>query len=56
MKKQQNVKKLRHEVWSEEAQTYIKSNLPEEPILKLRMCLDILPYKKHNPPLECNAQ
>ena len=56
IKKQQNVKKLRHEVWSEEAQTYIKSNLPEEPILKLRMCLDILPYKKHDPPLECNVQ
>ena len=56
MKKLQNVKKLRHEVWSEEDQTYIKSNLPNEPILKLRMCLDILPYKKHDPPLECNVQ
>merc|ERR1711888_561948 len=56
MKKQQNVKKLRHEVWSEEAQTYIKSSLPEEPILKQRMCLDILPYKKHDPPLDCNVQ
>ena len=51
IKKQQNVKKLRHEVWSEEAQTYIKSSLPEEPSLKLRMCLDILPYRKHDPPL-----
>ena len=26
------------------------------PILKLRMCLDILPYKKHDPPLDCNVQ
>ena len=56
IKKQQNVKKLRHEVWSEEAQTYIKSSLPEEPSLKLRMCLDILSYKKHDTPLECNVQ
>ena len=56
MKKQQNVKKLRHEVWSEEAQTYIKSSLPEEPSLKLGMCLDILPYRKHDPPLDCNVQ
>ena len=44
MKKQQNVKKLRHKVWSEKAQTYIKSSLPEEPSLKLRMCLDILSW------------
>ena len=56
MKKQQNVKKLRHEVWSEQAQTYIKSSLPEEPSLKLRMCLDILPYRKHDPPLDCDVQ
>ena len=54
LRKQQNMKKLRHEVWSETAQTYIKSKLPEEPSLKLRMCLDILPYKKHDPPLQCN--
>ena len=54
LRKQQNMKKLRHKVWSEKAQTYIKSKLPEEPSLKLRMCLDILPYKKHDPPLQCN--
>jgi len=54
--KQQKVQRLRHEVWSEEAQTYIKSSIPEEPSLKLRMCLDILPYKKHDPPLQCTVQ
>ena len=56
IRKQQNMKKLRHEVWSARAQTYIKSSLPEEPSLKLRMCLDILPYKKHDPPLKCNVR
>ena len=43
-------------MWSEKAQTYIESSLPEEPCIKLRMCLDILPYKKHNPSLKCNVQ
>ena len=56
MAKQQKVKKLRHEIWSEEKQTYVKSPLPEEPKIKLRMCLDILPYRKHDPPLDCNVQ
>jgi hypothetical protein len=40
MKKQQNMKKLRHEVWDEEEN--IKSGLPEEPKLKIRICVDIL--------------
>ena len=56
MAQQQKVKKLRHEIWSEEKQTYVKSPLPEEPKIKLRMCLDILPYRKHDPPLDCNVQ
>ena len=55
-KKQQNVKKLKHEVWSENGQTYIKSSIPDEPSLKLRMCLDTLPYPKHDPHLACNVQ
>ena len=49
MKKQQNMKKLRHEVWDEEEKMYIKSGLPEEPKLKIRMCVDILAYKSHKP-------
>jgi hypothetical protein len=35
--KQQNMKKLRHEVWDENEKMYIKSGLPEEPKLKIRM-------------------
>jgi hypothetical protein len=42
MRKQQNMKKLRHEVLDEEEKMYIKSGLPEEPKLKIRMCVDIL--------------
>jgi hypothetical protein len=30
MKKQQNMKKLRHKVWDEKEEVYIKSGLPEE--------------------------
>ena len=44
MKKQQNMKKLRHEVWDDKVGRYIKSELPKEPKIKLRMCLDILAY------------
>jgi hypothetical protein len=44
MKKQQNMKKLRHKVWDEEEEMYIKSGLPEEPKLTIRMCVDILAY------------
>jgi hypothetical protein len=35
--KQQNMKKLRHEVWDEKNEMYSKSGLPEEPKLKIRM-------------------
>ena len=53
MKKQQNMTKLHHEEWCEKSQTFIKSSLPMEPIMKLRMCLDISSYSNHDPPLEC---
>ena len=56
MKKQQNINKLRHETWCERSHTYIKSNLPEEPTIKLRMNVDILAYAKHRPPLKCTVQ
>ena len=49
MKKQQNMKKLRHEVWDEKEGMYIKSDLPEEPKLKIRMCVDVLAYRSHKP-------
>jgi hypothetical protein len=49
MKKQQNMKKLRHEVWDEKDEMYIKSGLPEETKLKIRMCVDVLAYKSHQP-------
>jgi hypothetical protein len=28
---------------------YIKSELPEEPKLKIRMCLDVMAYRSHKP-------
>ena len=56
MRKQQNMTRLRHEVWNENTQTYVKSELPEEPDLKIRMCVDFLAYKKHNPPLKCTVK
>ena len=56
MRKQQNMTKLRHKVWNEDTQTYVKSELPEEPDLKIRMCVDFLAYKKHNPPLKCTVK
>jgi hypothetical protein len=49
MKKQQNMKKLRHEVWNEKEGMYIKTELPEEPKIKIRMCLDVLAYRSHKP-------
>ena len=42
MKLQQNMKKLRYKVWDEEEEKYIKSGLPEEPKLKIRMCVDVM--------------
>ena len=51
MKRQQNMKKLHHVEWCDKPQTFIKSSLPEEPTMKIRMCLDISSYSKHDPPL-----
>jgi hypothetical protein len=56
MKKQQNMKKLRHEVWDEEVGRYIKSELPEEPKIKIRMCVDILAYKSHQPYVQLSVR
>ena len=55
MKKQQNMTKLHHEEWCDKSQSFIKSSLPEEPIMKLRMCLDISSYSKHDHPLGCGV-
>jgi hypothetical protein len=49
MKKQQNMKKLHHKVWDEKEDMYTKSRLPEEPKLKIRMCVDVMAYKSHKP-------
>jgi hypothetical protein len=43
------MKRLRHEVWDEKEKMYIKSGLPEEPKLKIRMCVDVLAYRSHKP-------
>ena len=56
MMNQQNMTKMRHETWCEKTQTYNKSNLPEEPTLKLGMNLDIKAYAKHTPPSQCTVQ
>jgi hypothetical protein len=52
MKKQQNMKELRHEVLDEKEEMYIKSGLPEEPKLKIRMFVDVLAYMSHKPYLQ----
>jgi hypothetical protein len=49
MKKEQNMKKLRLEVWDEKEGKYIKSELPEEQTLKIRMCVDVLAYRSYKP-------
>jgi hypothetical protein len=56
MKQQQNMKKLRHEVWDERVGRYIKSELPEEPKLKIRMCVDILAYRSHQPYVQSSVR
>jgi hypothetical protein len=56
MKKQQNMKKLRHEVWDEREGRYIKSELPEEPKLKIRMCMDVLAYRSHQPYVQLSVR
>ena len=56
IQKQQNMTKLSHETWNDKLQTFVKSSLPEEPLLKLRKCVDILSYAKHDPPLQCTVQ
>jgi hypothetical protein len=56
MKKQQNMKKLRHEIWDEEEKMYIKSGLTEEPKLKIRMCVDVLAYRSHKPYLQLSMR
>ena len=43
---------MRHDVRG----PYIKSNLPEEPTIKLRMNVDILAYAKHRPHVKCTVQ
>jgi hypothetical protein len=53
MKKQQNMTRLGHEEWSAEFHTYVETDVPKEPELKIQMCLDIKVYAKHKPPLDC---
>ena len=55
MKYQQNMTKLGHEEWSAEFQTYVETDVPKEPDLKIQMCLGIKVYAKHHPPLKCEV-
>ena len=41
--------------YGEEAQTYIPGDIPEEPTLSLKVCVDIKAYAKHDPPLICEV-
>ena len=52
MKKQQKMPMLGYEVWSEKAQTYVPAEIPEEPTLSLKLCVDIKAYAKHDPPFK----
>ena len=44
IKKQHNMKTLVHEVWDEKEEMFIKSGLPEEPTLKIRMFVDVMSH------------
>jgi hypothetical protein len=50
------VQKLRHEVWDKREGRYIKSELPDEPKLKIRMCVDILAYRSHQPYVQLSVR
>ena len=50
------MKELRHEVLDEKEEMYIKSGLPEEPKLKIRMCVDVLAYKSHKPNVQLSMR
>ena len=53
MKMRQNMTKLGHEEWSAEHLMYVETDLPDEPEMKVWMCVDIKAYAKHKPPLLC---
>ena len=49
----QNMTRLGHEEWSLEHGTYVETDLPPEPVLTVKIELDIKAYAKHKPQLEC---
>ena len=53
MKERQNMTDLGHEEWSPKYKSYVKSSLPAEPKLEIKMCVDVNSYKRHRPPLTC---
>ena len=53
VKRQQNMTKLGYEEWSESLQTYVETEVPKEPQIKFKMCVDVKVYAKHKPPLDC---
>ena len=53
MKKRQNMTDLEHEEWSPKHKSFVKSSLPAEPKLEIKMCVDVPAYKQHRPPLTC---
>ena len=53
MKRQQNMTKLGYEEWSDTQQTYVETEVPKDPVIKFKMCVDVKVYAKHKPPLDC---
>ena len=52
-KSRQNMTSLGHEEWSVEHGSYVETDLPSEPLLSVRVMVDIKAYEKHKPPLYC---
>ena len=55
MKMQQNMTKSLNDTWSDKLQTFVKSSLPEEPTLKLRMNVNIFFIWQANSSLEMHS-
>ena len=53
VKMQRNMTKLGYEEWSESLQTYVETEVPKDPQIKFKMCVDVKVYAKHKPPLDC---
>lgn len=53
MRAQLNMTVLGHEEWSPVHETYVETDLPDEPNIDVKVFLDVKAYRKHKPPLAC---